>query len=124
MTAKTKRIVSIIVMAIPTLVLIAGGVMKVLGAEPESVMQVLTKAGFGDYIIPLGLAELIIAALLIYPKTIKIGFLLASCYLGGAMGVEISGGQPLASSIFLVILWIGMFIKDKEMFLPSSSVNK
>jgi hypothetical protein len=119
MTDKTKRIISIILMAIPFLVLVMGGVMKLIGAEPESVVQFLTKSGFGSYIKLLGITELVIAALLIYPKTIKIGFLLASCYLGGAFCLELSGGQPPVSTIFLAILWIGMFLRRKEMFLPS-----
>lgn len=121
MTTKTKRIVSLVLMAIPTLVLIMGGVMKVIGKEPESVMQFLTSAGFGNYIIPLGLTELIIATSLIFPKTNKIGFLLASSYFGGALCLEISGGQPTASAAFLTILWIGMFLRDREMFV---GVNK
>ncbi|MEI3800304.1 MULTISPECIES: DoxX family protein [unclassified Chitinophaga] len=118
MTAKTKRILSMVLMAIPIIVLVVGGVMKLIGAEPESVMQFLTKSGFGNYIKALGVTELIIAALLLYPVTNKTGFLLASCYFGGALCLEISGGQPTASVVFLAILWISMFLKSKEMFLP------
>ncbi len=117
MTTKTTRIVSNVLLGIPTLVLIMGGTMKVIGKEPESVMAFLTKSGFGNYIIALGLTELIIAALIIIPKTNKIGFLLASCYFAGAFSLEISGAQPFASAVFLTILWIGMFLRNKEMFL-------
>lgn len=119
MITKRKRIISTVLMAIPILVLITGGIMKLIGAEPEVVMQFLTKAGFGNYILWLGSAELIIAALLLYPKTNKIGFLFASCYFGGALCLEISGGQAPASAMFLAILWIAMFLRSKEMFLPS-----
>jgi hypothetical protein len=120
MNTKTKNIISIILMALPAFVLIMGGLMKVLGKEPESVMQFLTGHGFGNYIMALGFTELIIAALFIYSKTTKIGFLLASCYFGGALCLEISGGQPLASAIFLTILWTAMFLRNKEMFLSSA----
>lgn len=120
MSTKTKNIISIILMAIPAFVLTMGGVMKVIGAEPESVMQFLTGHGFGNYITALGLTELIIAALFIYPKTTKIGFLLASCYFGGALCLEISGGQPPASAIFLALLWIAMFLRNREMFLTDA----
>lgn len=123
MTVKTKRILSIVLMAIPAIVLIMGGVMKLIGAEPESVMQFLTKSGFGNYIKALGATELVIAALLLYRVTNKIGFLLASCYFGGALCLEISGGQPLASTVFLAILWCSMFLRSKEMFLPLSMVE-
>lgn len=117
MTIKAKRILSMVLMAIPVLVLILGGVMKLADAEPVSVVQFLTKYGFGNYMKWLGAGELIIAALLLYPKTNKIGFLLACCYLGGALCLEISGGQPPASAVFLAILWVGMFMRSREMFL-------
>ncbi|HEY8957019.1 hypothetical protein [Chitinophaga sp.] len=119
MTIKAKRILSMVLMAIPVLVLILGGVMKLVDAEPASVVQFLTKYGFGSYMKLLGAGELIIAGLLLYPATNKIGFLLASCYLGGAFCLEISGSQPPASAVFLAILWAGMFLKSKEMFLPA-----
>jgi hypothetical protein len=114
---KTTRIISIVLMAIPVLVLLMGGVMKLAGAEPAVVMQFLTRVGFGGYIKVLGSMELAIAALIIYPLTNKIGFLLASCYFGGAFCLEISGGQPPASTIFLGMLWVSMYLRDRSMFL-------
>ena len=122
MTSKTKRIISTVLIAIPTIVLCIGGIMKLIDAEPEPVMQFLRKAGFGEYIKLLGLVSIIIAALSAYPKTNKIGFLLASCYFSGALCLEISGAQVPVSAAFLSILWVGMFLKDKNMFL-SASVN-
>ena len=120
MTAKTKRIISIVLMAIPSIVLIMGGVMKIAGAEPEQVMQFLTKEGFGNSIKLLGATELIIAALYLYPKTHKIGFLFAICYFSGALSLELSGGMPPASAAFLVLIWSSMFLKDRNMFLPTT----
>jgi DoxX-like family len=119
MTPKTKRVISQILTGIPVFVLLLGGIMKIVGKEPETVMQFLTKSGFGNYLIPLGLTEVTIAALVTIPKTTKIGFLLASCYFSGALCLEISGGQPTASVLFLVLLWIGLFLKNKEMFVES-----
>lgn len=124
MTAKTKHTVATILMAIPTLVLIAGGVAKLTGAEPEMVMQFLTRQGFGNSIKMLGVMELIIAALLLYPKTNKIGFLLATSYFGGAFCLELAGGQPPAAATFLAVLWIAMFLKNREMFLPAAHEEK
>ncbi|HWV67712.1 DoxX family protein [Chitinophaga sp.] len=123
MTIKAKRILSTVLMAIPILVLMMGGVMKLANAEPPSVVRFLTKYGFGDYMKLLGTGELIIAALLLYPKTNKLGFLLASCYLGGAFCLEISGSQPPASAVFLAILWVGMFLRSREMFLQGAANN-
>lgn len=123
MKTKTQRILSIVLMAIPTLVLIAGGTMKLMDKEPETVVQFLTEAGFGSYMALLGLTGIIIAALLIFPKTKKIGFLLASCYFSGALSLEISGGQAPVSAGFLVILWVSMFLGYREVFLPVNTVE-
>jgi hypothetical protein len=116
MTAKTKRIISIILTGIPALVLIIGGVSKIIGTEPEPVVEFLTKLGFREYFIPVGITSLIIAALLLYPKTVRIGFLSAICYFSGALSLEIAGKQPLVSAVFLILLWTGMFLRDKGMF--------
>jgi hypothetical protein len=45
------------------------------------------------------------------------GFILASCYFGGAIATELSHG-PLAVSPFIpiVLLWIGAFIRDRSIF--------
>ncbi|PBQ32969.1 hypothetical protein CNR22_14695 [Sphingobacteriaceae bacterium] len=118
MATKLKRITSALLIGLPTLVLIMGGVAKILGKEPETVMQFLTKTGFGSCIEILGLSELLIAALLIYPKTLKVGFLFAICYFSGAFSLELSGGIFPASTLFIALLWIGMFVKEKAMFLP------
>ncbi len=116
MATKTTRIISTVLMAIPALVLIWGGIMKVIGEEPAAVVEFLTKAGYSKYMVLLGVSSIVIAALLLYPKTRKIGFLLASCYFASALGLEISGGQPPVSAVFNMILWIGMYLKNREMF--------
>lgn len=124
MTAKTKQITAIILMAIVAFLLIMGGVMKLIGAEPEQVMRFLNAAGFGGHIKILGITELSIAALLLYPKTNKIGFLLASCYLSGALSLELSGGVPPASALFAILLWISMLLKNREVFVVPTIARK
>jgi hypothetical protein len=119
MTAKTRRIISLTLMVIPSLVLIAGGVMKIIDAEPEQVMQFLNQAGFGLYIKVLGFTGLLIAALFLYPKTEKVGFLLAICYFSGALSLEIGAGAAPASAFFLVLSWASMFLRHKEMFVSA-----
>ena len=116
MITKTTRIISTVLMTLPALVLIWGGIMKIIGKEPIAVVEFLAKAGYSKYMILLGIGSLIIGALLLYPKTNKIGFLLASCYFASALGLEISGEQIPVSAGFIAILWIGMYLKNKEMF--------
>jgi len=115
--SKTKRIISIALMAIPSLMLTMSGVMKLVGAK--QVTEGMSKIGLGNYITLLGLIELVSVALFIYPKTTKIGFLLLCSYLGGAISIELSGGQPPSAAIFLAVIWISVYLRDKLMFITS-----
>jgi len=118
MSAKTKRIISIILMVIPSLMLIMSGIMKLTGAE--QVVTGLTKAGLGNLITFIGVIELLSVALFLYPKTYKIGFLLLCSYLGGAMCIELAGGQPPIAAVFIAIIWISVFLREKNMLLPTA----
>lgn len=121
MSNKTTRIISIVLMAIPSLMLTMSAVMKFIHAE--QVVQGLTKGGLGNYITLFGVIELASVALFIYPKTHKVGFLLLCSYLGGAMSIELAGGQPPMAAIFLTLLWIGVYLKDKTVFSETKTVE-
>lgn len=118
MSAKTKRIISIILMVIPSLMLVMSGIMKLTGAE--QVVTGLTKAGLGNLVTVIGVIELLSVALFLYPKTYKIGFLLLCSYLGGALCIELAGGQPPIAAVFIAIIWISVFLREKSMILPST----
>lgn len=121
MSTKTTRIISIILMVLPSLMLIMSAVMKLTGAE--QVVTGLTKIGLGSYITVFGIIELIAVGLFLYPKTYKIGFLLICCYLGGALSIELATAQPPSAAIFLSIVWIAVFLKDKLMFLSPNKAE-
>jgi hypothetical protein len=115
MSTKTTRIISIVLLVLPALMIIMSGVMKLTGAP--QVVEGLSKIGLGSLIKLFGVIELISVALLFYPKTFKIGFLLLCCYLGGALSIELAGGKPPMAAIFLTILWIGAYLRDKQLFV-------
>ena len=119
MSTKTKRIISIALMVLPSLMLIMSAVMKLIGAE--QVVTGLSKAGLGSYISFLGVIELLSVALFLFPKTYKIGFLLICSYLGGALSIELATAQPPSAAIFLTIVWIAIFLKDRLMFFNTDS---
>ncbi len=105
-------------MVIPSLMLIMSGIMKVTGAE--QIVTGLTKAGLGNFIMLIGIIELVSVALFLYPKTYKIGFLLLCSYLGGALCIELAGGQPPMAAIFIALIWISVFLRDKNMLVVSA----
>ena len=119
MVSKTKRIISIVLTSLIGLMLVIGGIMKIVKAEPESIMVQLDKYGYTEYLTYIGIISLLAGVLLLYPKTAKTGFLLGSCYFAGATALELSGKQPLVAPLFIVLLWAGMFLRNKEMFISS-----
>jgi hypothetical protein len=119
MNTKTKRIITIIFTVIASGMTILSGVMKLMGGT--EVVKTLTNAGVGPYIPILGIMEISFAALFIYPKTMKLGFILLSCYFAGAMAADLSHGKPLVNAGFvLVLVWIAAFLRDKSIFFPST----
>lgn len=99
------------------------GIMKLIGAE--EVTRKLTEAGVGDYIPVLGIMELLFAALFLYPKTMKVGFLLLTCYFAGAMATDLSHGITMANSaMVLSLIWIAAFLRDRSIFLPEPAAGR
>lgn len=118
MTKKTRRIVSIVVGAVPAAMVLLSAVIK-FTTRPAG----LVKAGFGPYITVFGVIEVISLFLFFYPKTNKIGFYLLCSYLGGAFATDLSMGNPPISAACLVLFWVSMFIKDKSNFIAASTVS-
>ncbi|MFC5410176.1 DoxX family protein [Larkinella bovis] len=122
MYMKAKRIITIILTAISSGMVILSGLMKLSGS-PE-VTQALTNAGVGPYIPMLGIMELVFAGLFLYPKTMKVGFLLLCCYFAGAIAAELSHNGPYSNAILVqVLIWVAAFLRDPSIFLPTSPVR-
>ena len=116
---KAKKIITIVVTALASLLVVLSGIMKLAGGADISAS--LTKVGVLDYQIPLGLMEIGFTALYIYPKTMKIGFILLSCYFAGALATELSHGIPFNALLPIVLVWISAFLRDKSIFLGSTA---
>ncbi len=50
----------------------------------------MSKLGAGRYLRLLGVMEIAFAALFVMPATMKLGFILASCYFADAIATELS----------------------------------
>lgn len=119
MSTKTTRILSIVLMALPSLMVVMSGVMKLI--HSPQMVENLTKGGLGNYITLFGLIELVSVILLWVPKTHNIGFLLLCCYLGGALSIELTVNHPPMAALLLTLLWIGAYLRNKTLFLPSAA---
>ena len=121
--AKKRRIVNLVAIAIPTLLVVGSGVGKLLA--PPAMVEGLAKYGVAEYITVLGIMEIVFGVLFIIPATMKLGFILTSCYFAGAMAAELAhGGITISPVIPLVVLWIAAFIRDKSIFLPTASAHR
>lgn len=118
MTTKTTKIISTVLIAIPSVMIAMSGIMKIAGAE--QIVEGLTKGGLGSYITFFGIIELFSLALFIYPKTRKIGFLLLCSYLGGALSIELAAGEPPIAALFLTVLWVAIYLRDKTVFIKET----
>src|SRR5260370_21742727 len=91
------------------------GVLKLSG-NPK-IAEEISKLGVGCYLRLLGVMEIAFAVLFVVPARMKLGFILASCYFGGAIATELSHGKLKANPFVpIVLLWIGAFIRDRSIF--------
>ena len=122
LTMKAKKIITIIITVITGLLIAFSGISKLIGTQ--QVNEVLSKFGVLDYRIWLGLMEIGFVALFIYPKTIKIGFILLSCYFGGALATELSHQSTFNALLPIVLVWVTAFLRDPGIFLPAGDSGK
>lgn len=114
------KIITRVVTGLAALMVALSSVMKLLH-KPEVVAS-LAKVGVAPYTNLLGGMELLFTALFLYPKTMKLGFILLSCYFAGAIATDLShGGSVLNAAIPLVLVWIATFLRDRSVFLPTAT---
>lgn len=119
MALNKKNLLPTVVTAVPTLMITASGIMKLLGSA--EIQKALTETGVADYRILLGLMELLFTALFLYPRTMKLGLLLLTSYFAGAIATDLSHGRSLTAPVLiLTLVWIAAFLRDRSAFLPTT----
>lgn len=114
---KIKKIITIVFITLAVLMVTFSGIMKLSG-NPELVAN-MSKLGIGPYIPLLGIMEIVFAALFAWPKTMRIGFVLLSCYFAGALAVELANAMPFNALIPMGLVWISAILRDRHIFLPA-----
>src|SRR5260221_11125857 len=101
---------------IPALLIALSGVLKLSG-NPK-IVETMTALGVGRHVRLLGGMEVAFAALFVVPATMRLGFLLVSCYFGGAIATELSHDALKATPFVpIVVLWMGAFVPDRSICL-------
>lgn len=117
--SKIRKIITLGLTGSATLMVAMSGLMKAVHL-PWSV-QGLVKFNLPHSATILGLMEMTFIALFAFQKTMRIGFILISCYLAGAMATELSNdGSIFNPGIPLVLIWITAFLRDHSLFMGNA----
>jgi predicted cobalt transporter CbtA len=80
--------------------------------------ETMRQLGWPDgYVLMIGVTELVLVLLYVFPRTSVLGAVLMMALLGGAMATQIRAGSPLFShklfSIYLgLFMWGGLWLRD------------
>ena len=104
-----------IISALPVLLLLASGVMKL--AKPAPVVEGFTQLGNPERLaLGIGILELACTAVYLVPQTSVLGAILLTGYLGGATATHVRVGDPFFGPVVLgVLLWGGLFLRDTRL---------
>src|SRR5438105_5052683 len=80
--SKVRSLAAWILTGLLSLLFIASASGKLMQAGP--VVKGFTEFGLGDYLLLIGVGELVSAVLFLIPRTDSLGLLLLSAYMGGA----------------------------------------
>lgn len=119
MNSKTKRILTVLFTVLAAGVVLLSGVMKL--AQLPQATETLQKMGVAEYVFLLGSMEIGFTVLYLYRKTMKVGFVLLSCYFAGALATELSHHSALVALVPLILVWLSALLRDRFIFLPTAS---
>lgn len=80
--------------------------------------ETMRQLGWPDgHVLTIGLIELGLVALYLYPRTSVLGAVLTMGLLGGAMATQICAGSPLFSHVLFglylgLVMWGGLWLRD------------
>jgi hypothetical protein len=104
-----------IVSAIPALMLLFSGVMKL--AKPDVVVKEFGRLGYGEgHILGIGILEIACTVVYIIPRTSVLGAVLLTAYLGGATATHVRIGDPFYGPVVAAVLvWLGLYLRDARL---------
>jgi len=91
---------------------------KITGHEEATAM--LNSGNMGDWILIVGIGELVSLLLFIIPKTMKLGTLLLSAYFGGAILFHMVHQDPAQQGfvgpvVFLLAVWAISWVRGNDL---------
>jgi len=108
--SKTNKVIAWVISGLLTALFFFSASGKFL--HPEQMAQLK----LADWRIIIAIGEITSALLFLIPKTNKLGTVLLSSYLGGAIIIHMTGGISIAMpSVVLILVWITGILRNPEM---------
>jgi len=114
--SKTALVAGWILSALPALMLLMSGVMKLL--QPEAVVKGSKDLGWEgeSLLLALGIVEIGCTVIYLIPRTAVLGAILLTGYLGGAIATHVRIGEPFLPPLLLgVLVWLGLYLRDPRL---------
>jgi len=105
-----------IISAIPALLLLFSGAMKLM--KPAPVLQGFAHFGYPEsVIITIGILEVACTIVYLIPRTSILGAILMTGYLGGATASNVRVGDPASYMTVLlgVLVWGGLYLREDRL---------
>ena len=105
-----------IISALPVLLLLFSGVMKLL--KPTPILQGFAHYGYPEsLIVVIGILEIACTLVYVIPQSSYLGAILMTAYLGGATASNVRVGDPsyFATVILGVLVWAGLYLRDARL---------
>jgi DoxX-like family len=112
-TPKWMLWVGYVLSALPALLLLFSGTMKIIGGDVEG----FKKLGWDESLaLPLAVVELTCTVLYLIPQTSVLGAILLTGYLGGAIATHVRIHEQFVFQFILgVIIWGGLYLRDTRL---------
>ncbi|MDA3616359.1 DoxX family protein [Polluticaenibacter yanchengensis] len=105
MNGKTKKLIHWALTGLVAFILVGSAVAKLTNGAQAA--EIAKGVGGPQNVVILGILELIIAAIWIYPRTGILGTLLAASYMGGAIAVHFVNNQPILIPVIIqMVIWL------------------
>lgn len=115
--SKSRIIAGYILSALPSMMLVFSGVMKLL--QDDFMVENMRQLGLINVMVFIGLLEIVCVVLYWIPKTMNLGFFLLCSFVGGIIVgelISVSGqAWPVPGLPLAIVLYIGTFLRKPSL---------
>lgn len=110
--SKQRKIIGWVITIVAAIMPAWGVIGKFTNAD---MINHMTSLGYGDWLTPIALGELLAVVLFLMPKTGRIGTILMTALMGGAIAAHMGHGESFTmQSIVLILTWVAAYIRYPE----------